>query len=316
MNRLLPVRRPPRRPPAPESQPADQGIPAELLRRIRRIEIRSRRLVNNLFLGEYHAVFRGRGIEFSEVRQYQPGDDVRSIDWNVTARMGEPYVKKYVEERELIVMLAVDVSASDTFGSGATTKREIAAEVGALLAFSAIRNNDKVGLVAFSDRVERYVPPKKGPRHVLRVVRELLYLQPRGRRTNISAAVEFLRRVLRRRSVVFLFSDFQDRGYEAGLRVLARRHDVTAIALSDPRELELPAVGLIELEDAETGAHLLVDTSDRHVRARYAARAAALRDERRRALTLMRIDQIELQTDRSYVEPLIAYFRRRKEGKR
>lgn len=293
------------------AQDAGLSIPPELLRKIRRIEIRSRRLVNSLFLGEYHAVFRGRGIEFSEVREYQPGDDVRSIDWNVTARMGGAYVKKYVEERELTVMLVVDVSASDAFGSGGQTKREVAAEVGALLAFSAIRNNDKVGLIAFSDRIERYVPPKKGPRHVLRVVRELLYLRPVGDGTSIAGAGEFLRRVLRRRSVVFLLSDFQDRDYEARLRVLARRHDLTAIILSDPRERELPPVGIVELEDAETGAHVLVDTSDRRVRAQYAARAAALRDERRRTLASLSIDQIDLETGVSYVEPLIAYFRRR-----
>lgn len=290
---------------------APQDISPELLKKIRQIEIRSRRLVSSLFLGEYHAVFRGRGIEFSEVRDYQPGDDVRAIDWNVTARMGAPYIKKYVEERELTVMLAVDVSASDTFGSGQQSKREVAAEVGALLAFSAIRNNDKVGLIAFSDRIERYVPPKKGPRHVLRVVRELLYLQPHGRRTSIAAAVEFVRQVLRRRSVVFLLSDFQDRGYESGLRVLARRHDLTAVVLSDPRERDLPAVGVVELEDAETGAHVLIDTSSRQVRALYAARAAALRDERRHLLASMHVDQIELEAGASYVEPLIAYFRRR-----
>jgi uncharacterized protein (DUF58 family) len=299
------------RPAATTEAAAGTAVPRELLRTIRQIEIRSRRLVNDLFLGEYHAVFRGRGIEFADVREYQPGDDVRSIDWNVTARMSAPYVKKYVEERELTVMLAVDVSASDAFGSGGQSKREVAAEVGALLALSAVRNNDKVGLVAFTDHIERYVPPKKGPRHVLRVIRELLYLRPAGRGTNLAVAVEFLRRVLRRRSVVFLLSDFQDRGYAAGLRVLARRHDVTAIVLGDPRERELPAVGLVELEDAESGARVLVDTSSPRLRARYAARAAALREERRRALAAMKIDQIELLTGASYVEPLIAYFRRR-----
>ncbi len=267
--------------------------------------------MNNLFLGEYHAVFRGRGIEFSEVREYEAGDPVQTIDWNVTARMGAPYVKKYVEERELTIMLVVDVSASEAFGSAAQTKREIAAEVGALLAFSAIRNNDKVGLVAFSDRIECYVPPKKGPRHALRVVRELLYIRPDGRGTRIAAATEFVQRILRRRSVVFLLSDFQDRGFEPGLRTLARRHDLTAVAIHDPRERELPAVGLVELEDAETGRSVLVDTSDRRVRALYATRAAAQREERRRLLTTMRIDQIELETDVSYVEPLSAYFRRR-----
>lgn len=296
---------------APATTDAPPGIPPELLRRIRGIEIRSRRLVNNLFLGEYHAVFRGRGIEFAEVREYQEGDDIRAIDWNVTARMGMPYIKKYMEERELTVMLVMDVSASEAFGSDERSKREVAAEVGALLAFSAIRNNDKVGLVAFSDRIERYVPPRKGRRHVLRVIRELLYLQPEGRGTRIAVAVDYLRRIMHRRGVIFFLSDFQDRGYEPALRVLARRHDLTTIVLSDPREFALPSAGMVTLEDAETGRLALVDTSDRRVRERYAARAAALRDERRRLLSAMDIDQIELDTSASYVEPLIAYFRRR-----
>lgn len=287
------------------------GIPPELLRKIRGIEIRSRRLVNSLFLGEYHAVFRGRGMEFSEVREYQPGDDVRTIDWNVTARMGVPYVKKFVEERELTVMLVVDVSASAAFGSAGQSKREVAAEVGALLALAAVRNNDRVGLLAFTDRVERYVPPRKGSRHVLRVIRELLYLQPTGRRTRISAAADFLQGVLRRRSVIFLISDFQDQGYDTALRVLARRHDVTAIAVHDPREFELPPVGLVEVEDAETNERRLVDTAHPRVRALYAARAAAQREERRRLLSAISIDQVELSTGASYVEPLAAYFRRR-----
>lgn len=294
----------------PDREPA-ATVPPELLRKIRRIEIRARRLVNSVFLGEYHAVFRGRGIEFSEVREYEPGDDVRGIDWNVTARMGAPFIKKFVEERELTVMLAVDISASDAFGSAGQSKREVAAEVGALLAFSAIRNNDKVGLIAFSDHVERYVPPKKGARHALRVVRELLYREPAGRGTRIEAAVEFLQRVLRRRSVIFLLSDFQDQGYERGLRVLARRHDLTAVVLGDRREVELPNAGLVELEDAETGALILVDTSDPRVRRRYADRAIAARDARRQLFARTQIDQIELWSGQSYVEPLIAYFRRR-----
>lgn len=287
------------------------AIPADLLKRIRRIEIRTRRLVNSLFLGEYHAVFRGRGIEFADVREYEPGDDVRAIDWNVTARMGAPYVKKYVEERELTVMLLVDVSASEAFGSASQTKRELAAEVGALLAFSAIRANDKVGLIAFTDRIERFVPPKKGARHVLRVIRELLFLAPQGRGTSIRASAEFLGRVQARRGVVFLISDFQDSGYESILRSTARRHDLTAITITDPRELELPAAGLVEIEDAETGDHALFDTSNRRVRAAYTARAIAARDDRRRLLAGLGIDRVELTTGASYVEPLAAYFRRR-----
>ncbi len=300
-------------PPTEPEAGTPQGIPPELLRKIRRIEIRSRRLVNSLFLGEYHAVFRGRGMEFSEVREYQPGDDVRTIDWNVTARMGAPYVKKFVEERELTVMLVVDVSASAAFGSAGQSKREVAAEVGGLLALAAVRNNDRVGLLAFTDRVERYVPPRKGSRHVLRVIRELLYLRPTGRRTRIASAVDFLQGVLRRRSVVFLLSDFQDRGYDAPLRVLARRHDVTALVVHDPREFELPPVGLVEVEDAETGERRLIDTAHPRVRALYAAHAAAQREERRRLLSTVSIDQVELSTGASYVEPLVAYFRRRAE---
>ncbi|MER3419279.1 MAG: DUF58 domain-containing protein [Chloroflexota bacterium] len=298
-------------PPTEPEAALPQGIPPELLRTIRRIEIRCRRLVNSLFLGEYHAVFRGRGMEFSEVREYQLGDDVRTIDWNVTARMGAPYVKKFVEERELTVMLVVDVSGSAAFGSGGQSKREVAAEVGALLALAAVRSNDRVGLLAFTDRVERYVPPRKGTRHVLRVIRELLYLQPAGRRTCIGAAVDFLEGVLHRRSVIFLLSDFQDRGYDAPLRVLARRHDVTAIVVHDAREFALPPVGLVEVEDAETGERRLIDTTHPRVRALYAARAAAQQEERRRLLAAMSIDQVELSTGASYVEPLVAYFRRR-----
>ena len=308
MRRLVRARSPS---PEPATQPEERTIPPELLRRIRGIEIRARRLVTNVFVGEYHAVFRGRGIEFSEVREYQPGDDVRAIDWNVTARLGAPYIKKYVEERELTVMLVVDVSASDRFGSGGVTKRDIAAEAGGLLAFSAIRNNDKVGLIAFSDRIERYVPPAKGARHVLRVIRELLYLQPEGGGTDIGGAADFVSKVLPRRSVVFLLSDFGDQRYERRLRVLARRHDVTALVLGDRREEALPAAGLVAVEDAETGEQMVVDTGDRRVRAAYAAAATRRRDERRRALASSGIDQVELTTDSSYVEPLLAYFRRR-----
>ena len=300
-----------RPPPSSSDPPADQPIPAELLRSIRRIEIQARRLVTNLFLGEYHAVFRGRGIEFSEVREYDASDDARLIDWNVTARMSAPYVKQYVEERELTVMLIVDVSASEAFGSGEQTKRQIAAEVGALLAYTAVQNNDKVGLIAFSDRIERYLPPQKGPRHVLRVIRELLYLRPSGQGTSIAEATDFLQRVLHRRGVVFLLSDFLDSGFEPALRVVARRHDVTAIVIGDEREQELPSVGLVELVDAETGERLLVDTGDVRVRDLYARQANARRASIRRGLAALNIDQVELDTRRSYVEPLIAYFRRR-----
>jgi uncharacterized protein (DUF58 family) len=291
----------------PETRP----VPPEFLAKIRRIEIRARRLVANIFLGEYHSVFRGRGIEFSEVRQYQPGDDVRAIDWNVTARMGQPYIKKYIEERELTAMLVVDVSASSLFTSAALSKRELAAEVAATLAFAAVANGDRVGLLAFSDQIELFVPPGKDRRHVLRIIRELLYLQPRGRGTDIGSALAYLARVVRRRSVVFLMSDFFDDGYEAQMRAAAVRHEVIALTLNDPREASLPDVGLLEVEDAETGERALLDTSSRRLRAAYAARAGEQRDKRRRTLAAVGVEEVALSTDASYVEPLLRAFKAR-----
>ncbi len=288
-----------------------QAIPPELLARIRRIEIQARRLVANRFLGEYHSVFRGRGIEFSEVRQYEPGDDVRAIDWNVTARMGAPYIKKYVEERELTVLLAVDVSASAAFTTTAATKRELAAEVAATLAFSAAANGDRVGLLAFTDRVEEYLPPRNDRRHVLRIIRELLYLQPASRGTSIAAALAYLARVQKRRAVIFLLSDFFDGGYETQLRAAALRHEVVALTLNDPREETLPPAGLLDLEDTETGARVTVDTSDRRVREAYARRAAEARAGRRRAFAAAGVEEIALRTDQPYVAPLLRAFRAR-----
>lgn len=287
------------------------AIPKEMLARVRRIELQARRLVSNVFLGEYHSVFRGRGIEFSEVRQYEPGDDVRLIDWNVTARMGTPYIKKYIEERELTVMLLVDVSASSAFTSTSVSKRDLAAEVAATLAFSAVANGDRVGLLAFSDRIEAYIPPAKTRRHVLRLIRELLYLRPERRRTDIGGALAYLSRVVRRRSIVFLLSDFFDAGYEASLRAAALKHEVIGLSLADRREGELPDVGLLEVEDAETGARALIDTSDRATRAAWARRASEQRDARRRTLAALGVEEIALATDRSYVEPLLGAFRRR-----
>jgi uncharacterized protein (DUF58 family) len=294
--------------PNPDASPA---IPPELLRRVRQIEIRSRRLVSHLFAGQYHAIFRGRGMEFSDVREYQPGDEVRSIDWNVTARLNEVFVKRFVEERELTLMLAVDISPSQAFGSGAQSKREVAAEIAAVLALSALRHNDKVGLVCFTDRIETVVPAKKGLRHALRIVRELLYREPEGRGTDITQAVDYANNLLHRRSIIFLLSDFQDRGYERLLRVAGRRHEIIAVTATDPRELALPNAGLIEVEDAETGETFLLDTGNKKLRARYAARAAALRDERRQALKAAQIDAIEVSTAEPYVTPLLAYFNRR-----
>jgi uncharacterized protein (DUF58 family) len=291
--------------------PASRPVPPELLARIRRIEIRARRLVANVFLGEYHSVFRGRGIEFSEVRQYEPGDDVRSIDWNVTARMGAPYVKKYIEERELTVMLLVDVSPSSEFTSTGMSKRELAAEVAATLAFAAIANGDRVGLIAFSDRVEKFVAPGKTRQHVLRIIRELLYREPEGRRTSIAAALAYLAGVSRRRSIVFLLSDFFDAGYEPQLRAASLRHDVVALTLNDRRERELPDVGLLDVEDAETGERVTVDTSDARVRRAWARRADERRERRRRALAAANVEEVALHTDASYVEPLLRLFRSR-----
>lgn len=296
--------------------PADKAavlsaLPPELLRAIRRIQFRASHLVTDIFLGEYHSIFRGRGIEFAEVREYQPGDDIRIIDWNVTARMGRPYVKRYVEERELTVLLMVDVSASESFSTAKQTKQEIAAEIVALLAFSAIKSNDKVGLIAFSDHIERFIPPKKGVQHVLRLVRDLLYLRPEGRGTDLAQAINFLHRVTKRRSIVFLLSDFLAVGYERALKVAARRHELVAVTLTDRRELELPSVGLLYLEDAETGERLLVDSADPAVRAAFAAQAVQQREERLRLFRSVGIDAVEIYTDRPYVEPLLRFFRQR-----
>ena len=287
-----------------------------MLARIRRIEIRARRLVANVLLGQYHSVFKGRGIEFSEVRQYQPGDDVRLIDWNVTARMNVPYVKQYIEERELTVLIAVDVSASSAFTSTAVTKRELAAEAAATLAFAAVANGDRVGLLTFTDRVEQYVPPGKTRRHVLRIIRELLYHEAQGRGTDIGAALTYLARIARRRAIVFLISDFFDDGYEKQLRGASLRHEIVALTLSDPRDESLPDVGLLEMEDAETGARTLLDTSNARVRDAYAARAREAAARRSRMLTAIGFDEIPLRTDRSYVEPLLRAFRARERRRR
>lgn len=292
-----------------ESRPS--GIPIELLRKIRRIEIRVRRLLNTVFLGEYHSVFKGQGIEFSEVREYIPGDDIRSIDWNVTARLGAPFIKQYVEERELTVLLLVDVSASGGYGSTGQSKREVATELAALLAFSAIRNNDKVGLVAFTDRVEKFLPPRKGREHVLRVVRELLYLTPSGRGTDIAAALGYVDRMLKRKSVVFLISDFIAAGYESTLRVAGKRHDVIAVTITDPLEQALPDAGLVLLEDAETGASVLVDAGDTKTRAEYQRLAAEALARRDRQLQSVKVDRVDVLTHQSYVEPLAKFFKSR-----
>lgn len=298
--------------PAPAARPASsQPLPPDILAHIRRIEIRARRLVSNVFFGEYHSMFKGRGIEFSEVRQYEPGDDVRSIEWNVTARMGAPYVKQFIEERELTVLLAVDVSASSMFTSTRVSKRALAVEAAALLAFAAIANSDRVGLLLFTDRVERYLPPGKSRRHVLRIIRELLYAQPEGRGTDIGGALRYLAHTARRRSIVFVISDFFDQGYEQRLRTASLRHELIALTLTDPREHTMPNVGLLEVEDAESGQRLLIDTNDRRTRDGYARQAEQAAANRARSFAAAGVEQIILRTDASYVDPLVRAFRAR-----
>ena len=286
-------------------------IPRGLLKKVRQIQIRTSRVVNDVFAGQYHSAFRGRGMEFEEVCPYVIGDDVRLIDWNVSARFGEPFVKKFREERELTVMLVVDASRSGLFGSGKQFKLDVAAELCAVLAFSAIRSNDKVGLILFTDRVEKYVPAKKGTQHVLRIIRELLYHEPRGRGTDIAEALSFLNRVTIRKSVCFLVSDFLAEGYESALRIARRRHDLIPIVVTDPREMELPPVGLVEVEDPETGELALIDTSSRRLRERYAGHRQTEAARRKSMFRRMDTDAIEVYTDRPYVELLVRYFRKR-----
>ncbi len=286
-------------------------IPKDILKKVKRIEIQTRGLVNDVFSGEYHSVFKGRGMEFSEVREYQFGDDIRSIDWNVSARMGHPFVKVFEEERELTVMLVVDVSSSGNFGTVEQMKGQIAIEICALLAFSAIKNNDKVGLIIFTDRIEKFVPPKKGKSHVLRVLRELLYHEPEGKGTDISMALEYLSRVATRRAVVFLVSDFISEDYRKAMQIANRRHDLVAITITDPRERELANVGLMELEDAETGEVILLDTTDGETRRMFSTEFTAAKDTRDKLLRSMNVDTIDIGTDGSYIDPLIRFFRMR-----
>ncbi|MCK5346773.1 MAG: DUF58 domain-containing protein, partial [Candidatus Heimdallarchaeota archaeon] len=270
-----------------------------------------RGVVNDVFSGEYHSVFKGRGMEFSEVREYQIGDDVRTIDWNVSARMDHPYVKVFEEERELTVMLLVDVSSSGNFGTSSQMKGEIAAELCAVLAFSAIKNNDKVGLIIFSDKIEKFIPPRKGKQHVLRVIREILFFKPEDSQTNLNVALEYLIKVIRRRSIVFLISDFLTEDYEKALQITNKKHDVIAIDIIDPREVELPNIGFIELEDAETGETVLVDTSNAQVRSGFFSKSEGNRLQREKFFKSIGVDNINIYTDRSYVEPITRFFRMR-----
>ena len=284
---------------------------AEILRQVRQVHIRTRRLVDGIFAGEYHSVFKGRGIEFAEVREYVPGDDVRAIDWNVTARVGQPFVKQYVEERELTVMLLIDLSASGRFSSAPRDKTRIAVELGATLALSAIGNNDKAGLILFTDRVERFVPPRKGRNRALRLIRDMLAFEPEGRGTDIAAALEYLHKVMPRRAIVFLISDFFSADFERPLRLARQRHDIVPICLIDRRDYALPAVGIVRLRDLETGEERLVDTDSRAVRERFAAAREAARARRRRLFRALGIDFVEAPTEKPWIEPLMRFFRGR-----
>jgi uncharacterized protein (DUF58 family) len=285
----------------------------ELIQKIRRIEIRTRRLVNSSFAGEYHAIFKGRGMEFDEVRPYRAGDEVRTIDWNVTARTGELFVKRYVEERELTVMLLVDASASGQFGTVNRFKREIAAELAAVLAFSAISNNDKVGVLIFTDQIELFIPPRKGRRHVLRLIRDLLAFEPKGHRTDLKLGLETLNHVLKRKSIIFLLSDFlsSPNSYSSILQVSNRRHDIIAVTFSDPREHEWPNVGMIALEDAETGQIQWIDTGSRHWRQAFTERVDELKLARERVFRRAKVDRIDISTDGDYTVPLTNFFEQR-----
>ena len=308
-------------------------IPREILKKIRQIELRTNRLVNETLGGQYHSVFKGQGMNFEEVREYQPGDEVRAIDWNVTARMNHPFVKKFVEERELTLMLIVDLSGSGLFGSGEQSKRELAAEIASVLAFSAIRNNDKVGLILFTDEVEKFIPPRKGRRHVLRVIREILFYEPKRRGTDLNAALEFLSRVTNHRAIAVILSDFLEPNTAASLarpvrarlslspnlaqasftalRQANRRHDVVAVHITDRFELELPALGRLILKDAETGEVLEINTGDPRKRSAFAQRQAAAQADLVRLFRSARIDSIELRTDRPYAVELGRFFETR-----
>jgi uncharacterized protein (DUF58 family) len=283
----------------------------DLIKRIRKLEITTRRAVSNLLAGQYHAVFKGRGMAFSEVRQYQPGDEIRIIDWNVTARMNEPYVKVFTEERELTVILLVDISASETFGSKERSKAETAAEIAAQIAFSAIANNDRVGLILFSDRVEKVIPPKKGRKHVLRVVSDILTFRPTHKGTNLSAGLDYLSRIAKRQSVTFLISDFLATGFEPSLRIVSRRHDLIPVVIADRLEHDFPKLGLVALEDPETGERVTVDSADPMVRGLFAKVMQGAREERRKIFKKLELDHIELVAGEEHVQTLARFFRGR-----
>ena len=286
-------------------------LPKEIVHKIKRIQITTNRLVNESLAGEYHSVFKGRGMEFDEVREYQHGDDIRTIDWNVTSRAGHPFVKRYVEERELTVMLLIDASASGAFGSAYKLKSEIAAEISSLLAFAAIKNNDRVGAILFTDCVEKFIPPRRGSTHVLRVIREVLFYKPKHRGTSIQKALEHLNLVVRKRAVVFLISDLLDQGFEQSLKVANRRHDMVILQILDPREKELPEAGIVELKDAETGEILCVDTSLPSVREIFRENWGKNQARLEKLFESHRMDHITIETQKPYDVPLVRFFKER-----
>jgi len=283
----------------------------ELLKQVRQIEIKTKGIVNQILSGEYHSVFKGRGMEFSEVREYQFGDDIRNIDWNVTARFGHPFIKIFEEERELTVILMVDLSGSLIFGTVEKTKQQVAAELSAVLAFSAMKNNDKVGLILFTDKIEKFVPPRKGRRHVLRIIREVLSFEPVGKNTNLKTALEYMNNAIKKRSIAFLLSDFMNAGYEKILRVVGKKHDLIGIVLNDEREVSIPQMGLVKFVDSETGEERVIDTNSPKLQKMIKENYTQNIERRKSLFTSSRIDSIEIKTGQNYVKPLVQFFRLR-----
>ncbi|AHZ85287.1 DUF58 domain-containing protein [Bdellovibrio bacteriovorus] len=288
------------------------SLPPEVLKKVKLLEINTRKLVNNLFAGEYHTAFKGQGMTFADFREYVPGDDVRSISWPLTARTGKPYIKTFEEERELTLILAVDVSGSSDFGTGPYFKGEVMTHMAALLAFSAVKNNDQIGLLLFSDQVEHFVPPKKGRGHVHRLLRDLFYYKPKSHRTKLSSGFSYLQGILKKRATVFVFSDFMDQGFEQSLRLLGRKHDVVACVVNDAAEYSLPSMGVIEVQDAETGEIVTVDTSSQSFRAQYEEAVAKRKDARDRLLRLAQVERVDVKSSEDYVNPLVAFFKKRR----
>lgn len=288
------------------------SLPPEVLKKVKLLEINTRKLVNNLFAGEYHTAFKGQGMTFADFREYVPGDDVRSISWPLTARTGKTYIKTFEEERELTLILAVDVSGSTDFGTGNYFKGEVMTHLAALLAFSAVKNNDQIGLLLFSDQVEHFVPPKKGRGHVQRLLRDLFYYKPKSHQTKISAGLSFIQSALKKRATIFVFSDFMDQGFEQSLRLLGRKHDVVACVVNDAAEFTLPRMGVIEVQDAETGEILTVDTSSESFRTEYESAVQKKKEQRDRLLRLSQVERIDVNSSSDYVNPLVAFFKKRK----